>query len=92
MIGVPIEGAAIFFCGNESVYSNASFSESQLNKKYQSICFHRARQCMAADIIIFHKVSINDNIADILTKSLPGWKCAQLRSQIMYSGNPNISL
>ena len=45
---------------------------------------------MAAHIIIFHKVDTNDDIYDMLTKSLPGWKRVQLRSQIMYSENPNI--
>ena len=91
MIGVPIEGAALFFCDNESVYSNASFSKSQLNKKHQDICFHQSRECMAPNIIIVHKVNNNDNISDMLIKSLPGWKHVKLISLIVYSENPNIS-
>ena len=43
-----------------------------------------------ADIIIVHKLDTNDNLADLLTKSLPGWKNVQLRSRIMYLDNPNI--
>ena len=45
---------------------------------------------MAADKINFQKVSTNDNIVDMLTKSLPGWKRVQLKSRIMWSDNPNI--
>ena len=45
---------------------------------------------MAADIIIVQNVDNNDTIADLLTKSLPGWKLVQLRSRIMYSYNPSI--
>ena len=46
---------------------------------------------MAANIIIVHKVGTNDNIAALLTNSLPGWKRVHLISRIMYSDNPNIS-
>ena len=38
---------------------------------------------MAADIIIVQKFNTNDNISDLLTKSLPGWKRVQLRGKIM---------
>ena len=68
------------FCDNEYVYKNASFAKSQLEKKHQPICFHRAREYMAADIIIVHKVGTNDNLSDLLTKSLPGWNRVQLGS------------
>ena len=91
MIGVPIEGLANVFCDNEYVYNNASFYESQLIKKHQAIYFFQAMECIASNIIIFHKVDTNDNLADISTKSLPGWKYTQLRILIMYSDNPNIS-
>ena len=46
---------------------------------------------MAAKIIIVLKVDTNDDISDLLTKSLPGWKRVKLRICIMYSYNPNIS-
>ena len=45
---------------------------------------------MAADIVIVNKVSANDDISDIFTKSLPGRKHVKLRCCIMYSDNPNI--
>ena len=68
MIEVPIEGLVTVFCDNESVYKNPSFSESQLKKNHQAICFHQSRECMADDRIIFHKVDTNDNISDLLIK------------------------
>ena len=55
----------------------------QLKKNHPVICFHRERECMAVEIIIVHKVGINDNIADLFTKSLPGWKHVQLKIHIM---------
>ena len=77
MIGVTIEGAANVLCDNEYVYKNYSFYKYQLSRKYQAIYFHQARECMASDITIVHKVDTNDNIANLLTKSLPGWKSVQ---------------
>jgi hypothetical protein len=32
MMGVPIEGPAIVFCNNQSVFKNCSYSESTLKK------------------------------------------------------------
>ena len=84
MIGVTIEWAANVFIENEYVYKNASFSESQLKKKHQSICIHWESEFMAADIIIVHKVNTNKNLDDLLTESLPGWKRVQLISRTMY--------
>ena len=91
MNGVPIEVAANVLCNNEYVYKNASFAEYQLKKNHQTVCFHQTMECMAADIIIVHRVNNNGNLEDMLTKSLPDRKCVQLRSWIMYSENPNIS-
>ena len=86
-----MEGEVNLFCDNEFVYKIVSFSESQLKKKYQYICFNRARECMAANTIIVHKFDTNNNLAGMLTKSLPGWKRVNLRICIVYTYNTNIS-
>ena len=84
MFGIPIDGHANVFCDNESVYKNSSFAESTLKKKHNSVCFHRVRECVAAGIIIVHKVDSSYNLADLLTKSLPANERVALRSRIMY--------
>ena len=83
MIGVPTERAENIFFDTESVYRNASFSESQIKKKHQAISFHQERIGMADNIIIVHKVDTNDNLADILTKSLSGCNRVQIRTRII---------
>ena len=85
MIVVPIEGAVDVFNDNKYVYKNSLVAESQVKRNHQVVCFRLARECMADDIIIVYKGDNNDNISDLLTKSLPDWNCVQLRSQIMYS-------
>ena len=84
MFGIPIVGPANVFCDNESVYRNASFAESTLKKKHNSICFHRVRECVASGIMVVHKVDTHFNLSDILTKSLPASQRIELRKKIMF--------
>ena len=84
MFGIRIIGPATVFCDNESVYKNATFAESTLKKKHNSICFHRVRECVAAAIMVAHKVGSEYNLSDILTKSLPGPLRKTMRERIMF--------
>ena len=84
MFGIPIISPANVFCDNEAVYKNASFAESRLGKKHNSICFHRVRECVASGIMVVHKVDTKFNLSDILTKSLPAITRVALRRQIMF--------
>ena len=83
MFGIPIESPTDVFCDNEAVYRNTAFAESTLKKTHNSICYHRVRECVAAGILIIHKVDSRFNLADILTKSLPNLDRKRLRSYIM---------
>lgn len=86
MFGIPVPDPANVFCDNESVYKNVAFAESTLKKKHNSICFHKVRECVAASILIVHKVHTKSNLADILTKSLPALQRLELRKRIMFNG------
>ena len=59
-------------------------------KSIKPSVFIEQRECMATDIIIFHRVGTNDNLADMLTNSLPRWKRVQLGIRNIYSINYNI--
>ena len=78
MFGIPVDSPLNVFCDNESVYENVSFAESTLKKNHNSICFHRVCECVAAGIIIVHKVKSSFNLSDILTKSLPASERAKM--------------
>ena len=84
MFGIAIIGPTTVFCDNQSVYNNATFAESTLKKKHNSICFHRVRECVAAAILVPHKVDSQFNLLDILTKSLPGPLRKSMRERIMF--------
>ena len=85
MFEVPLEGPANVFCDNEAVYRNSSFVESQLKRKHNSICYHLVREAVAAGKMVVYKVDSKENLADLLTKSVPGHRRKYLRSKIMFS-------
>ena len=70
MIVVPIGGPADVFCDNKSVVTNVSFPSSVLNKKHNSIFYHRFREAHTAGTIRFGNISGEYNKADIGTKKI----------------------
>jgi len=84
MFGIELEGPANVLCDNQSVFINASEAKSNLNKKHNSICFHRVRECVASSILFPFKVDTKENLADILTKNLSWHIKKDLLYQIMY--------
>ena len=72
MFGIPLDGPVNVFCNNEAVYQNSSFVESQLKQKHNSICYHLVQEAVAAGKMVVFKVNRNENLANLLTKSVPG--------------------
>ena len=72
MMGVGIDGPCNVFCDNNAVVLNTVNPESMLKKKHAAINYHRAREAIAAGVIRVAKEDTATNIADLLTKCLPG--------------------
>ena len=70
MFGIPIEGRTNIFCNNETVFKNTSILDSTLKKKHTSICYHRAREAVAACTMRVAKEGSASNLADLFTKPL----------------------
>ena len=68
MFGVPIVGPTDVFCDNESITKNASVPESVLNKKHNSICYHRVRDAVASSAQRVAWIQGEYNQANLLTK------------------------
>ena len=68
MLGVPIDVPADVFCDNKSVVTNVSIPSYVLNKKQNSICYHRFREAHTAGTIRVGWISGEYNEADICTK------------------------
>lgn len=83
MMGIPLDGATNVFCDNESVFKNSTHPESVLKKKHNAIAYHRTREAIAAGIVRLAWEDGRFNIADVLTKLLPGPKLRQLIACIL---------
>ena len=72
MMGVPIDGPTYVYCDNMSVVHNTTSPESMLKKKSNSIAYHAVREAVAMGEILIAHIRTDDNIADVMTKVLPG--------------------
>jgi hypothetical protein len=84
MVGVPLDGPTNVFCDNEAVVRNSSIPESQLKKKHVSICYHRVREACASGMLRVTKEHGLTNLADVLTKNLPGPRLKELINLILF--------
>jgi len=84
MFGIPIEESTIVFCDNQAVVINSIHSESTLKKKHVSIAYHRCREAQAAGYIRIGFIRSADNLADMLTKILPGPRLQHLMEHIFH--------
>jgi hypothetical protein len=84
MFGIPLNGPTTMFCDNNSVCNNCRTPTSTLNKKHNSICYHRVREAVAADKIRMAKEPTESNLADLFTKILGGHQRRFLLRSITY--------
>jgi hypothetical protein len=83
-MGIPVSGATNFFCDNELVVKSSIQPESTLRKKHNAIAYHRVCEAQSADIIRVAWEPTDSNLADLLTKVLPGPKLRTLIAQIVW--------
>jgi hypothetical protein len=84
MMGIPLDGPTSLFCDNESVVKNSTAPESTLKKRHTAICYHRTREACAAGFIRIAHEDGETNLADILTKLMPGPRMNALLDGILW--------
>ena len=84
MMGVPLNDPTYVYGDNMSVINNTSKPESTLKKKSNSICYHAAREAVAANECLTTHVPAKQNYADLLTKVMSGQKMRNLVGGILY--------
>jgi Reverse transcriptase (RNA-dependent DNA polymerase) len=72
MMGVPIDGPTYMYCDNMSVVNNTTAPQSVLKKKSNSIAYHAVREAVAMGELLIAYIKTNENLADVMTKALPG--------------------
>ena len=83
MMGIPIDGPMHMFCDNKAVVRNSTMPESTSNKKHVAIYYHCVQEACALGMIQIAKEDGATNLADVLTKSLPGPRLRDLIRQIL---------
>jgi hypothetical protein len=84
MFGIPLDDLTLVFCDNQAVVLNSTQTETTLKCKHVSITYHRCREAQAAGHIWIGFINSTDNLADILTKILPGPKLRRLSELIFH--------
>ena len=85
MFGIPLEGPTNGFCDNENAVRNTTVPESTLQKKHNSIAYHKCRESVALSAIRIKHERGKFNCSDILTKFLPAPAHVQCSRCIMYN-------
>ena len=84
MMGIPLNGPTSIFCDNQSVVKNSTAPESVLKKRHNAIAYHRAREAQAAGFIRVAWENGATNIADLLTKLMPGPRLKELIGYVLW--------
>ncbi len=91
MLCVPIDGHASMLGDNRSVVLSTTMPSIMLNKKHNTIAYHRVRQAIAARILHFVHTPTEQNYADMLTKSLGVQKFYALACILLFQNPiPNV--
>jgi len=78
MLSILMSEPTNTFCDNNSVVLNVTRPESTLQKKQNSIAYHKNRECVAMEAMRIHHEPGTSNLADFLTKWLPPHKHLEL--------------
>jgi hypothetical protein len=85
MMGIKVDGSTKVFCYNESIVKNTMQPESTLKKKkHNAIAYHRVHEVQVAGVVRIAHEDGESNLANVLTKSLPGPRLHELISYILY--------
>ena len=72
MMGIPCDFPSYIYGDNKSVLVNSSKPFSVLRKKSSSVAYHFVREGVSRDEWRVEYIPTNENLADMLTKPLPG--------------------
>ena len=67
-LGIPIQGPTYMYGDNKTVVQSSAVPQSKLHKRHSALAYHRAREAIAAGIIVFLHIAGKLNPADVLSK------------------------
>jgi hypothetical protein len=70
MLGVELEKQSMLVGDNMSVVLNTTIPSSSLKKKHLACAYHRVREAIAGDFVVYGHIPSCSNLADVGTKPL----------------------
>ena len=70
MLGVPVIDSYMF-CDNQSVLTNSTVPQSQLNKRHNALAYQRVREAIAAAVMKSFKIDGKKNPCLLYTSPSP---------------------
>jgi hypothetical protein len=84
MMGCPLDGATCVLADNISVVHNCTKPKSVLKKKSCGVAFYFCRERIAVKVVFVVWTNMEDNLADMFTKSQPGPTRIQQAQQVLF--------
>ena len=88
-LGVPVFGPSYLFGDNESVVKSSTIPHSLLNKRHHALSYHKVREAIASEMVLFYHIPSVINPSDILSKHW-GHSCVYhelLKPLLFYRGD-----
>ena len=89
IMDIPVSSLSYIYGDNMSVIHNSSRPESVLRKKSNSVFYHAICESVLMSESLVGHISSKENVADLVTKVLYGYKRGHLVSFILYDVHDN---
>jgi hypothetical protein len=83
-LGVALDGSALMEEDNMSLVLNTTVPSSVLKKKLNAIVYHRVREAIVASMMRFSYIKSEENVSDLLTKTLRNEKFHYLMKKWLF--------
>ena len=67
-LGVPVKGKSFLFGDNSAVVTSGTVPQSALKKRHSLLSYHRVREAVASNMMVFNHMPGEHNPADIVSK------------------------
>lgn len=87
-MGARVDEYALMFRDNKSVFLYTTMSSSVLKKKNCAVSYHKVKEMIVCRVLRFVSIKLEENYADVLTKTLSPTNVRRLIDQLLFRKPP----